>query len=86
MIIKEKEIKTSRTYRAHSALQEPRSALRGLMQRLGLTLLGCTLVISVAEAQQAVNGATQGAPPISGLLEKSSHLQAAHSTFRHLQV
>jgi hypothetical protein len=51
MIIQEKEMKISQTYRAaliathtiNSAPQEPKSALRGLMQRLGLTLLACAL-------------------------------------------
>jgi hypothetical protein len=56
MIIKEKEMKVSQ-------------ALRGL-QHLGLTLLACTLVISATEAQQAVDGATQAAPPISGVIGK----------------
>ena len=52
MITKEKEMKISQTYRADSAPQEPKSALRGLMQRLGLTLLACTLAIGVTEAQR----------------------------------
>src|SRR5215469_10447387 len=55
MTIKEKEMKTAKIYRADSALQV-RSALRGLMQRLGLTLLACALVIGVtgsANASQA---------------------------------
>jgi len=47
MTIKEKQMKTSQIYRADSAPQAPKSALRGLMQRLGLTLLACTLVLSV---------------------------------------
>ena len=45
MIIKEKEMKISQIYRADSAPQALKSALRGLMQRLGLTLLACTLVL-----------------------------------------
>ena len=44
---------TTQTYRAaliathtiDSAPQEPKSALRGLMHRLGLAFLACTLVI-----------------------------------------
>src|ERR1700730_8018110 len=70
MIIKEKEMKIPQTYRAESAPQEPKSALRGLMQRLGLTLLACTLAIGATEAQQAANGTTQAAPPISGVIGK----------------
>jgi uncharacterized protein (TIGR02246 family) len=57
-------MKTSQTYRPvlvpthtiDSAAQAPKSALRGRMQRLGLTLLACTLVIGVigsASADQA---------------------------------
>src|SRR5579864_4332045 len=53
MKIKEKEMKTSRIYRADSAPQASKSALRGLMQRLGLTLLACTLVIVVAGSASA---------------------------------
>ena len=62
-MIKEKEMKIPQTYRADSAPQEPKSALRGLMRGLGLTLLGCTLVIGVAEAQQT-------ASPIEGVIGK----------------
>jgi len=62
MIIEEK-MKISQTYRAGSASQESESALRGLMQSLGLTLLACTLAIGAAVAQQA-------APPIEGVIGK----------------
>jgi hypothetical protein len=64
-------MKISQTYRADSAPQEPKSALRGLIQRLGLTLLAGTLVIGATEAQQAVNATTQAAPPISGVIGKA---------------
>jgi uncharacterized protein (TIGR02246 family) len=47
MTMKEKEMKTAQIYRADSAHQAPKSALRGLMQRLALTLLACTVVIGV---------------------------------------
>jgi hypothetical protein len=63
MILKEKEMKISQTFRTDSAPQEPKSALLGLMQRLGLTFLACTLVIGAAEAQQA-------ATPIDGVIGK----------------
>ena len=53
MTIKEKEMKTSQIYRADSAPQAPKSALRGLMQRLGLTLLACALVIGVTGSASA---------------------------------
>jgi uncharacterized protein (TIGR02246 family) len=45
MKIKEKEMKISQTYRAASVSQEPKLTPRGLMQRLGLVFLACTLVI-----------------------------------------
>ena len=40
-------MKTSQIYRADSAPQAPKSALRGLIQRLGLTIFACALVISM---------------------------------------
>lgn len=63
MMVKEQEMKISQTYRADSALRDPKSPLPGLMRGLGLTLLACTLVIGVAEAQQA-------ASPIEGVIGK----------------
>jgi hypothetical protein len=63
MIIKEKAMKISQTYPADSAPQKPKSPLRRMMQRLGLTLLACTLGIGATEAQQV-------APPISGVIGK----------------
>ena len=63
MIVQEKEMKISQTYRADSEPQDRKSALRGLMQRLGLTLLACTLAVGATEAQQV-------APPISGIIGK----------------
>src|SRR6516162_7717971 len=56
MAIKLKAMKTAQIYRADSAPQAPKSALRGSMQRLGLTLLAFMLVIGVtgtASASQA---------------------------------
>src|SRR5579872_2427224 len=46
MTIQKKQLKISHTYRSDSA-QARKPALRGLMQRLGLTLLACTLVLGV---------------------------------------
>jgi len=63
MITKEKEMKISQTYRADSASQEPKSVLRKLMQRLGLTFLACTLAVGATEGQQV-------APPIAGVIGK----------------
>jgi hypothetical protein len=62
-MIKEQEMKISQMHRADSALRESKTALPRLMRGLGLTLLACTLVIGVAEAQQA-------APPIEGVIGK----------------
>src|SRR5580658_3402046 len=62
-MIKEKKMKISQNYQADSAPQESKSGLRGLMQRLSLTLLACTIAIGVAAAQQA-------APPIEGVIGK----------------
>src|SRR6266436_8009695 len=63
MITKKKEMKISQTYRADSASQEPKAALRKLMQSLGLTFLACTLAVGATEAQQV-------APPIPGVIGK----------------
>ena len=63
MITKEKEMEPSKPYRAESAPQEPKSALRGLMQRLALTFLACTLVVGATEAQQV-------ASPSAGVIGK----------------
>jgi len=63
MIPKEKEMKISQTYRADSASQKPKSALRKLMQPLGLAFLACTLAVGATEAQQV-------APPIAGIIGK----------------
>src|SRR5215470_3638353 len=56
MTVHRKEMKIAQTYRTDSAPQAPKSALRGQMQRLGLTLLAFTLIIGVtgtASASQA---------------------------------
>ena len=63
MITKEKEMEISKTYRAESAHPESKLALRGLMQRLGLTFLACTLAVGAIEAQQV-------ASPIAGVIGK----------------
>jgi hypothetical protein len=73
MIIKEKKMKMSQTYRVGLTPVEPKSARRGMMQCASLIVLACTLAIGAtgsAEAQQSVNGTTQAAPPISGVIGK----------------
>jgi hypothetical protein len=49
----EQEMKPSQTHRADFAPQERKSALRGMMQRLGSTLLVCTLVIAATGSARA---------------------------------
>ena len=53
MTIHKKDLKTAQTYRVVSAPQALNSALRGMMQRLGLTLLAFTLVIGVTGSARA---------------------------------
>jgi hypothetical protein len=53
------------THTINSAPQEPKSALRGLMQRLGLTLLACTLVIGATGSASA--GEAQDEAAVRGL-------------------
>src|SRR5215472_560536 len=53
MTIQVKEMKTAQMYRADSAPQAPNSALRGRIQRLGLTLLAFALVIGLTGTASA---------------------------------
>jgi hypothetical protein len=53
----------AQTYGADSGLQGHKLAARGLMQRVGLVLFGCMVVIGVTEAQQV-------AAPIEGVIGK----------------
>ena len=84
-------MKISQTYRSvlvathtiNSAPQEPKSALRGLMQRLGLTLLACTLVVGVTGSASA--GEAQDEAAVRGLgdtfakafVQKNAELRAS---------
>ena len=91
MTMKEKKMKTSQIYRAESAPQTPKSALRGSMQRLGLTLLACTLVIGVTGSASA--GEARGEAAVRALgetfakafVQKNAELRASlfteHGTF-----
>ena len=63
MISKEKEMEISQTQRTDSAPKVLKSALRGLIPRLGLILLTCAVVSGAAEAQQV-------AAPIEGVIGK----------------
>jgi uncharacterized protein (TIGR02246 family) len=53
MTFQKKETKIAQTYRAASAPHAPKSALRGRMQRLGLTLLASALVIGLTGSASA---------------------------------
>ena len=84
-------MKISQTYRPvffathtiNSAPREPKSALRGLMQRLGLTLLACTLVIGATGSASA--GEAQDEAAVRGLgdtfakafVQKNAELRAS---------
>jgi uncharacterized protein (TIGR02246 family) len=86
-------MKIPQTYRAaliaihtiDSAPQQPKSALRGLMQRLGLAFLACTLVIGATGTASAGSARDEGA--VRGLgdafanafIQKNAELRA--STF-----
>src|SRR5215469_16829713 len=61
MTIKVKEMKISQTHRADFAPRAPKSALRGLTQRLGLTLLACTLVIGATGSASASDAQDEAA-------------------------
>jgi uncharacterized protein (TIGR02246 family) len=52
-MIKKKEMQISQTYHPASAPQEPKSARRGAMQRVGLAFLACALAIGVIGSASA---------------------------------
>jgi uncharacterized protein (TIGR02246 family) len=80
---KEKEMKISQTYRADSASREPKSALRGLTQRLGLAFLACALVIGVIGSASADEARDEAAVRALGdnfakaFLQKNAELRAS---------
>ncbi len=91
MEIEEKEMKISQTYQAaliaahtiDSVPQKPKSALQGLMRRLSLTFLVCTLVIGAIGTASA--GGAQDEPAVRALgdtfakafIEKNPELRAS---------
>ena len=83
MKMKEKEMRISRMYRADSAPQEPKLAPRGLMQRLGLVFLACTLVIGVTGSASAGQSRDEAAVRALGdaftkaFIEKNAELRAS---------
>ena len=84
-------MKIAQTYRAaliathatDSASQEPRSALRGLTQRLGLAFLACTLVIAATGSASAGEARDEAAVRALGdnfakaFVEKNAELRAS---------
>jgi uncharacterized protein (TIGR02246 family) len=83
MKIKDKEMKISQIYRADSAPQAPKSALRGRMQRLGLTLLACALVLGVTGTASAADARDEAAIRAigdnfaKGFVQKNAELRAS---------
>jgi uncharacterized protein (TIGR02246 family) len=91
MTIKEKEMKISPTYRValmathtiDSAPQEPKPALRGLMQRLGFAFLACTLVIGATGFAPAAGAQDEAAVRALGdgfaqaFVQKNAELRAS---------
>jgi uncharacterized protein (TIGR02246 family) len=91
MKIREKEMKISGTYRAaligtrtvDCAPQKPKSALRGLTQRLGLAFLACTLVIGATGSAGAGEARDEAAVRALGdsfakaFVQKNAELRAS---------
>jgi uncharacterized protein (TIGR02246 family) len=79
----EKEMKISRMYRADSAPKAAKSALRGLMQHLGLVFLACTLVIGATGSANAGEARDEAAVRALGdtfakaFVEKDAELRAS---------
>jgi uncharacterized protein (TIGR02246 family) len=82
-MIKENEMQISLTYRADSAPSERKSALRGMLQRLGSTLLMCTLVIAATGSAKAANAQDEAAVRALGdgiakaFVQKTANLRAS---------
>jgi uncharacterized protein (TIGR02246 family) len=82
-MIKENEMQISLTYRADSAPSERKSALRGMLQRLGSTLLMCTLVIAATGSAKAANAQDEAAVRALGdgfakaFVQKNANLRAS---------
>jgi uncharacterized protein (TIGR02246 family) len=76
-------MKTSQIYRADSAPLAPESALRGRMQRLGLTLLACALVLGVTGTASAADARDEAAVRAlgdnfaKGFVQKNAELRAS---------
>ena len=83
MRIAKEEMKISQTYRTASASHEPKAALRGLMQRLGLAVLAGTLVIgaivsaSASEARDEASVRALGDTFAKAFVQKNAELRAS---------
>jgi len=83
MITREKEMKVPQTYQADSAPQASKLALRGRMQRLGLTLLAFTLVIgltgsaSAGQAQDEAAVRALGDNFVNAFVQKNAEVRAS---------
>jgi len=83
MIMKEKQMQISQTYRADSAPSERKSALRDMLQRLGSTLLMCTLVLAATGSARAANAQDETAVRALGdgfakaFVQKNADLRAS---------
>jgi len=83
MITKEKEMKVPQTYQADSAPQASKLALRGRMQRLGLTLLAFMLVIgltgsaSAGQAQDEAAVRALGDNFVDAFVQKNAEVRAS---------
>ena len=83
MTIHEKEMKTAQIYRADSPSRGRNSALRGRMQRLGLTRLAFTLVIGVTGSASAGQAQDEAAVRALGdtfakaFVQKNAELRAS---------
>jgi uncharacterized protein (TIGR02246 family) len=83
MKMKLKEMQIAQTYRADSAPQKRKSAFRGLMQRLGSTLLVGTLVMAATGSASASQAGDQTAVRALGdsfataFLQKDAELRAS---------
>jgi uncharacterized protein (TIGR02246 family) len=83
--MKEKEMKTAlnATHNIHSAPRGPKSALRGLIQGLGLAVLACTLVIaatgsaSASQAQDEAAVRALGDSFVKAFIQKNAEQRAS---------
>ena len=83
MIMEEKQMQISQTYRADSAPSERKSALRDMLHRLGSTLLMCTLVMAATGSARAANAQDEAAVRALGdgfakaFVQKNADLRAS---------